>query len=137
MASGSWSGPSGFTILLWCHDIPEEYTEKREVLLDAIALLSGRWGLEFDIKECEGELYACATCTRFSVAERTVEKALGDIHPAYISFHKGPVTASLDSLIKFQQCKTRWNVADVLSSDADGSPGMGQASPWKKRKMYN
>lgn len=132
-----WTGPAGFSLLLWCCDLPDGYTEKREVILDAITLLSGRWGIEFDLQEKDGELYAFSTCSRFSVAERTVEKALGDMFPGYISFHKGPLSANADSLIRFQRCKSRWNVADVLFTDADGSPGMDKQLHWKRKKTYN
>nr|USH59380.1 hypothetical non-structural protein [Chaphamaparvovirus carnivoran1] len=137
MSTQGWSGPSGFTLLLWSVDTPPEYSEKKDILLDAISLLSGRWGLEFEFVTKNNELYAYATCSRFSVAERTVERALGDLFPAYIIFHKGPVTATVDSLVRFQQCKQKWNVADVLSPESDDSRGRETTLFWKKRKTFN
>lgn len=135
MSSTNWSGPTGFTLLLWSVDKPEDYTDEKDVLLDAIALLSGRWGLEFDFIERENRLYASTTCSRFSIGIATIEKALGDLHPNYISFHKGPLTSTVDALIRFQRCKEKWNVADVLSADSDDTRGPNTTSFWKRKKM--
>ncbi|QHB35438.1 accessory protein p15 [Capuchin kidney parvovirus] len=114
-----WTGPTGFSLLLISeHD--------KEYLEDAVCLLANRWHIEFEAREHEGVWYAWGKQSRFTVAETTLQRALGDLYSqGFITFQKGPPDTSFDSALRYQKCKRKWNVPDVVSQPCEDIGGGG------------
>lgn len=116
-----WSGPTGFSLLLIC-------TKKdgKELLEDAICLISNRWHIEFEIKQQDHIWYAWGKQSRFNVGEPTIQRALGDLFSQeLIHFQKGSPDTSFDSALRYQKCKRKWNVPDVVSQPSEDIGGVG------------
>nr|QLM06160.1 nonstructural protein p15 [Mouse kidney parvovirus] len=114
-----WSGPTGFSLLLI-----SSHANAQELLEDAICLLSNRWHIEFEIKNQDNVWYAWGKQSRFTVGESTLQRALGDLYSQeLVTFQKGPPDTSFDSALRYQKCKRKWNVPDVVSLPSDDTGG--------------
>lgn len=134
----------GFTILLWADpksprldglEADAYAKEERQLVEDAVCLLGCRWSIEFSYTLDKGVLYAFGICNRFNIGLPTISRALG-LLGAHIVFQKAGVHETADQLIRFKQCKDRWQVPEVVT---EGSYGEGQSEPpsgpsWRKRK---
>lgn len=128
-----WSGPTGFSILLAC----DNETDGRELMEDAICLLNNRWHIEFEMRQQDNIWYAWGRQAKFTVAESTIQRALGDLFlQELITFQKGPLDTSFDSALRYQKCKRKWNVPDVVSLPSEDTGGVGTpvTNFLKKRK---
>lgn len=128
-----WAGPNGFSILLMTTDTDHG----QEYIQDAICLLANRWYIEFECKQENDVWYAWGKQNRFTVAEHTIQRALGDLFTNnHISFQRGPVDTSFDSALRYQKCKRKWNVPDQVSqiSDDTGGAGTPVINFFKKKK---
>nr|WMM64979.1 accessory protein p15 [Hedgehog chapparvovirus] len=131
-----WDGPTGFTLLLTVHaGTKETLAECRELILDAICLISHRWNMEFELKEEKGTFHAWAKNTRFTVGDLTIQKALGDLFDnGLITFQRGPPDSTFESAIRYLQCKRKWNVPDVVSVISDDTGGAHQPLWFKPKR---
>lgn len=131
----AWATQSaGFSVLLWVIDTPDDDTSSSDLLLDAISLLSIRWGLEFTRETREDGEYAWSSTTRFTVGEPTLNRALGDlVSNGYIGILRCSASTSIDTAIRYRKCKEKWNVPDVVSQPFDDSIG-SREPPWKRGK---
>lgn len=131
----SWGNqPTGFSCLIWVNTTPDDDTSPSDLLLDAISLLSIRWGLEFIRESREDEEYAWCTTTKFTVGEQTLNRALGDlVADGWLGILRCSASTTLDTAIRFRKCKQKWNVPDVVSQPHDDSSGTREL-PWKRRK---
>lgn len=128
-----WSGPTGFSLLLVC----TREQDGRDLLEDAICLLANRWHIEFEMKHQENIWYAWGKQARFTVSDSTIQRALGDLFSQeLITFQKGPPDTSFDSALRYQKCKRKWNVPDVVSLPSEDTGGAGTlvTNFLKKRK---
>nr|QMI57954.1 hypothetical protein [Wood duck chaphamaparvovirus] len=141
MATGF--GGSGCTLLVWIDneswrlenmDSNQKEDKKKELLEDAIILLSGRWNMESTIMESNGIVYGFLVCPRFVVGIPTVIRALGDLG-GHVHIHRGGPTDSGKQLIRYVECKKRYNVPDVVSEGSSGDVDQtsGYQSSWGKR----
>lgn len=130
----------GFSILLEAIDHPEDYETDEQILEDAVALLNGRWGLDGTvITDEEGKKWGWVYCTRFQVGTDTIRRALGELTPDYIRFHRGAATQTSQQAIKLVKLKRRWRVPDgseeTQSGEVSGSTsGQGQLV-WKRQRF--
>lgn len=117
-----WAGPTGFSLLL----VSSHPEDAKELIEDAICLISNRWHIEFELRQQDGCWYAWGKQSRFTVAEATIQRALGDLFSQeLVQFQKGPPDTSFDSALRYQKCKRKWNVPDVVSQTSDDTGGAG------------
>lgn len=130
----SWGGPAGFSLLLWVNVCPDEETGEKDLLEDAVTLLSVRWGLEFTIEERNDRLYAWCYTSRFSIGEGTVQRALGDLcGHGWVGVLKCSPSTTIEQAIRFQQCKEKWSVPDAVSTSSGDDSGTREPL-WKRPK---
>nr|WPV87702.1 nonstructural protein 3 NS3 [Chaphamaparvovirus anseriform 7] len=135
---------NGFTLLVWCDpeswrfeglDQEQRSDKERELIQDAVTLLSGRWGMEGTIVEDSGVLYAFFVCPRFVVSTATIIRALGDLGGT-IKIHRGTATDTAKLLIEYRKCLAKYNVPDKVSEGSFGE-GYGEnqsGTSWGKRQ---
>lgn len=140
----SYTGGSGCTILVWVNDdswrlkevpLPERDNKRKELLEDAIVLLTGRWNMDSSITELNGVLYGHLVCPRFTIGVQTIIRALGDLSDS-IFVHRGSSSDSAVALIKYIECKRKYAVPDVVSEGTSGEYNQesGSLTPWAKRQ---
>ncbi|QMI57836.1 hypothetical protein [Chestnut teal chaphamaparvovirus 3] len=137
-------GQNGCTILLWADDASWRLEgmegtarddKKKEFVDDAVLLLSIRWNLEPHIVESKGVLYGFLVCPRFNIGSQTIKRALGALHDS-IEFHRGSGTDTATNLIRYIECKKKYQVPDIVSEGSSGDQEMGQTSGgfWQQTK---
>lgn len=98
----------------------------KDLLEDAVCLIANRWHIEFEVKNQDGAWYAWGKQTRFTVSDATIQRALGDLFSQeLVTFQKGPPDTSFDSALRYQKCKRKWNVPDVVSQLSEDTGGVG------------
>lgn len=142
--SQSWqTGPQGFSVLLSTTGhtyggggaVEATQEELLELMQDAVVLLSHRWNMEFEIRQIEGQVYAWGKQSRFTVGESTIQRALGDLYlQELITFQRGAPDTSFDSALRYQRCKRKWNVPDVVSLNLDDTGGTATMPSYFKKK---
>lgn len=134
------TGPQGFSVLL--HTTGLGYGEEtpssedlHDLIQDAVVLLAHRWNMEFEIREIDGVWYAWGKQTRFTVGETTIQRALGDLYSQeLIVFQRGASDTSFDSALRYQRCKRKWNVPDIVSLSSEDTGGAPTAANFFKKK---
>lgn len=139
-SNGNWGGPSGFSLLVW-EDEPEIDLSCKEnldpavdeedlvptttlssgdrlilpsLLEDAKCLLLGRWGgISVEEHVHKGQHYLWVVCTRFSVGDETVKRALGDLMH-HLSFQRGAPNADFHTAVRYKLCRERWGVPQQI-----------------------
>lgn len=106
----------------------------QELLEDVVCLLTGRWSMDSTIVESKGVLYAHLVCARYPVGSATFIRALGDLG-AHVKIHRGALGDSPQQMIKYIECKQKYNVPDVVSEGFSGDAGQETVSQssWNKR----
>lgn len=140
--SNTWqTGPQGFSILLNTTGLGyggksrATTEEQHELIQDAVVLLSHRWNIEFELKEIEGTWFAWGRQTRFTVGEGTIQRALGDLFSQeLVTFQRGSSDTSFDSALRYQKCKRKWNVPDVVSLNYEDTGGTTTLPNYFKKK---
>lgn len=139
-ASGNtWGGPSGFSVLIWeddpnfleCKENLQPATDEEDLnptttlmsgdqhgplpspLEDAKCLLSGRWSIAVEEHYFQNQWYLWAVCTRFSVGEETIKRALGDLMNL-LSFQRGSPNQDFNTAVRYKICRERWGVPQVI-----------------------
>lgn len=137
---------SGFAVLIWVNpdspllkDVSAETRERlaKQLLADAACLCGVRWNIDFNIMQLHGESYAYGCCTRFTVGDRTLRNALGDL-TLHVDFLRASASATAEELVHYRQCREKWKVPEQVSDSTTGwdEPGQGATSTGAKRKRY-
>ncbi len=126
----------GFTVLLEAIKLPPDCESEKELLEDAITLLNGKWNLDGTVLvDGDGKDWGWVCCTRFLVANNTIQKALGEMTPEFVRFYRGPPTQTFDDAVRLVRLKKRWKVAESNPEEGGetSSGGSGEGPPWRKR----
>lgn len=131
-----YSGGTGCTILIWVDNDTwrleglegsARFNQAKELLEDAGVLLSARWNLELSYVESGNVLYGFLSCPRFTIGSATIIRALGTLAGA-IQFHRGAASDTAEGLIRYVQCKQKYEVPDQVSGDTSGETETGPTS---------
>lgn len=140
----------GFSLLLWVREsspllapetLPDDDSDlvgiERGILDDCCVLLGMRWNVEFTISNHGGKLYAFGSTTRFTVSNPTVCRGLGDLS-AHVEFIRGSPAHTLSELVRYKECRDKWNVPEILSESSTGLDPMERpgTSHTTKRRHY-
>lgn len=142
----AFGGPAGFAVLLWVRPdtqllqgiSPESQASlAKELLLDAQCLLSVRWNLECQLLTIHGTQYVYASTPRFTVSERTLKNALGNL-VNHVDFLRASVNSTAEELVRYRQAREKWKVPDVVTESTSGweGSGSGETSTGPKRKRF-
>lgn len=109
----------------------------RQLLLDFGILIGCRWSLDCSISSINGTSYSYAVCTRFTVSERTLRNALGDL-TEHIEILRGTCHNTADDLVNYKLCKEKWRVPDAVTDTSYGweQQGQEQTSRATKRNRF-
>lgn len=140
--AGNYSS-TGCTILLWVADdswrlegLDEDSRDAKakELLEDAVILLSGRWSMDSSYLESNGKLYAHLVCPRFTIGPATIIRALGNLGGT-VHVHRGGPADSAKQLVRYIECKRKYEVPDVVSGDSSGDVDQGSSyqNYWAKK----
>lgn len=126
---------SGFTILAYVkptsslidelHENERSKEVIRTLLEDCISLISIRWNMDMQIIVVRETMYAFGVNPRFTVSNQTIRNALGDL-AEHVDFLRGTLQNTADELVKYKECRERWNVPEMVSESSYGS---GDAAP--------
>lgn len=144
--AGSFSGANGCSLLVWVDtetlsdssttmEGGESHSETKPMLEDAVCLLGTRWGIDFTYMEHGGVLYAFGTQPRYPIGIATISRALGDL-AAHIKVHRGGPHDTALQLIKYQECRRKYNVPETVHEDTYGEGSRESASQpvWPKKR---
>lgn len=92
------------------------------LLSDAMVLIGIRWSMDMQKLTNNGNQYAFGLNQRFTVSNATIRNALGEL-TEHVDFLRGTVQNTADDLIRFKECRDRWNVPEIVS---EGSSGWGE-----------
>lgn len=146
-AEGRMSFQTGFSVLAWVREdsalILTELDEdarprlKRQLLLDFCTLLGIRWNLDMTLISINGAAYAYGCCGRFTVSDRTIRNAIGDL-TEHIDFTRGSPQHTAEQLADFKACKEKWRVPEQVTESTSGWDPSEPAttSTGTKRKRY-
>lgn len=140
--SSSWqAGPQGFSLLLsttgniYGGGSSQDPKILEELIRDAVVLIGNRWNIDFELKQIDGMWHAWGKQTRFTVGEITIQRALGDLYlQELITFQRGGPDTSFDGALRYQKCKRKWNVPDIVSLNSDDTSGVPTLSTFFKKK---
>lgn len=136
----------GFTILFWMkddsvllQDLHAEATRKQlkqEVMSDVKILIGTRWSMDMQtIETTQGEPLTYGINTRFMIGDKTIKNALGDLTD-HVDFFRGNVNSTPEELMRYLQCKRKWNVPEVVTeSTSSGWQESEQAGTSTTRKF--
>lgn len=142
--AGSFGGSSGCSLLVWVDtEIPggaemeadQLDAQKKEMLQDACCLLGVRWGIDFSYHPHGGVLYAFGVQPRYTIGLQTALRALGDL-AASVRVHRGGPHDTVESLVRYQTCRAKYRVPEVVHEDTSGEGFRDNPSQqlWQKRK---
>ncbi|UNS41164.1 hypothetical protein [Psittaciform chaphamaparvovirus 3] len=138
---------NGFSVLAWVREdsplILTEFDEdararlRRQLLLDFCTLLGIRWNLDMNMLTINGAHYAYGCCGRFTVSDRTIRNAIGDL-TEHVDFTRGSPQHTADQLADFKACKEKWRVPEQVTESASGWDPQEPAttSTGSKRKRF-
>lgn len=140
----AFGSANGFSLLLWVDYASPLWTStqtaeradlEKQLLQDAVCLLGTRWNMDFQFHETNGILYAFGVCPRFTVGVQTIARALGDLS-MHVKFNRGTGTDVAASLIRYKECKEKYNVPDVVSEGSSGQDNQETqpGSYWQPKK---
>lgn len=140
---------SGFAVLISVKatsrlirgDLSKETKERieREILTDACTLLSVRWNMDMTIIEHSTGLFAYGANHRFTVGEKTLNNALGEL-AAHLNITKTSASIGPEALIDYRKCKAKWNVQDQVTEGTSTYYGWpeeeqaGTSTSYKRQK---
>lgn len=109
--------------------------QKKQMLEDAVCLLGVRWGIDFSYHTHGGVLYAFGVQPRYTIGLQTALRALGDLANHCKVFRGGPHD-TVDQLVKYQACRAKYRVPEVVHEDTYGEGSQDKASQlqWPKRR---
>nr|WDQ28115.1 nonstructural protein 3 [Bird parvovirus] len=135
----------GFSLLLYVrHDSPllqnldkdsDAYKQMRDTLLDdAQSLIGCKWNMDITrITSSDGTVFLHGNNIRFTVANKTIIQALGDLY-RHIEFIRSAANITPEDLIKYKEAKERWNVEDTEASSGSAGQESQQTYQDLKRK---
>lgn len=138
---------NGFSVLAWvkddCRMLQDISSDegravvKRQLLLDFNTLIGMRWNMEMQLVNHGGTQYAYGNNTRFSVGDRTLRNALGNL-ANHVDFIRGTHHASPEDLANYKVCKEKWKVPENVADSSSGweATGPAETSPTTKRPRY-
>lgn len=109
--------------------------KKKQMLEDACCLLGVRWGIDFSHHSHGGVLYAFGVQPRYTIGLQTALRALGDLS-LHVKVHRGGPHDTVEQLIRYQACRAKYHVPEVVHEDTYGEESRSSHSqqPWQKRK---
>nr|QMI57840.1 hypothetical protein [Chestnut teal chaphamaparvovirus] len=142
--AGSFSGGTGCSLLLWVDsestgiqqmEGDQPSNKIKEMLQDACCLLGVRWSIEFSYHQHGGMLYAFGSQPRYTIGLPTVIRALGDLGDS-IKVHRGGPFDTAEQLIRYQECRAKYHVPEVVHEDISGGDSQGSHSQqqWPKKR---
>lgn len=142
--AGAFSGTSGCSLLVWVDTEtlggePMENSElddkAKGMLEDAVCLLGTRWGIEFSYHLHGGVSYAFGVQPRYTIGVQTALRALGDL-AVHVKVHKGGPHDTVAQLVRYQECKRKYNVPETVHEGGYGEESRDSASlqQWPRKK---
>lgn len=123
------------TYLFYLRDDIVHSFDTKDLTSDCAILVGGRWGGRVSNISVPSGDYVFFATTGFAPSVGTCIKALGDLG-IYFGVVRGNPDASAESLVKYLECRRRWNVPEDLSSTgSDGTSGPGPDS--KSAQTFN
>ena len=142
-STNQWGGPGGFSLLIWedplrCPEDPLICPESQELvgeeenvpgsgdpattlpqhLADASCLIACRWNLNVEQYYVGGRWYLWVVCTRFTIGNETIRRALGDL-TEYVSFQRGGPNQDHNTAIRYKECREKWGVPQQIVDRED------------------